>query len=113
MDGLVMLLASDLRQTLPTITKEAPANELNLCLKSSYLWDSVFKIDLTTNMKIQLYNDMSALEFTAELLNMEMADSSGKVCLHNFCSSVQNPDFLNENAFPNSKKTFFVWRMAL
>nr|KAI8748380.1 ATP-dependent DNA helicase PIF1 [Biomphalaria glabrata] len=38
MGGVVVMLAGDFRQTLPVIPKSTPADELNACLKASYLW---------------------------------------------------------------------------
>jgi ATP-dependent DNA helicase PIF1 len=35
--GAMILLAGDFRQTLPVIPKSTAADELNACLKSSYL----------------------------------------------------------------------------
>ncbi|XP_053967967.1 ATP-dependent DNA helicase PIF1-like [Anastrepha ludens] len=39
MGGALLLLAGDFRQILPVIPKGTAADEVNACLKSSYLWD--------------------------------------------------------------------------
>ncbi|XP_073826793.1 uncharacterized protein [Musca autumnalis] len=39
--GALVLLAGDFRQTLPVIPGSTPADELNACLKSSFLWNHV------------------------------------------------------------------------
>ena len=38
MGGTVVVLAGDFRQTLPVIPRSTPSDELNACLKASYLW---------------------------------------------------------------------------
>ena len=43
MGGTVILLAGDFRQILPVIPNGTPADELNACLKASYLWNHVSK----------------------------------------------------------------------
>lgn len=37
MGGVLIMLASNFRQTLPVIPRSTPANELNACLKNSAL----------------------------------------------------------------------------
>ncbi|XP_073821521.1 uncharacterized protein [Musca autumnalis] len=63
--GALILLSGDFRQTLPVIPKSSAADELNACLKSSFLWRHVQKLQLTTNMRVALQNDPSAAETTA------------------------------------------------
>ncbi|UYV82497.1 hypothetical protein LAZ67_21002535 [Cordylochernes scorpioides] len=69
MGGLVVLLAGDFRQT-PVVTRGTPADELNACLKSSYLWSHIVKMHLTVNMRVQLHNDTTAAQFADELLKI-------------------------------------------
>ncbi|GBM12146.1 hypothetical protein AVEN_39482-1 [Araneus ventricosus] len=52
--GMVVLTASDFRQILPVITKGAPVDKINACLKASPLWEHVKKFNFTTNMRVQL-----------------------------------------------------------
>lgn len=47
-----------------------PADEINACLKSSYLWKYVKKIKLTTNMRVHLLNDSTAQQFSQQLLKI-------------------------------------------
>ncbi|UYV82514.1 hypothetical protein LAZ67_21002633, partial [Cordylochernes scorpioides] len=70
MGGLVVLLAGDFRQTLPVVTRGTPADELNACLKSSYLWSHIVKMHLTVNMGVQLHNCTTAAQFADELLKI-------------------------------------------
>ncbi|XP_068220018.1 uncharacterized protein [Palaemon carinicauda] len=53
MVAVTVLLAGDFQQTLPVIPRSTIADELNACLKASFLW-SVKALTLTTNMRIQL-----------------------------------------------------------
>lgn len=65
--GALILLAGDFRQTLPVIPKSTPANEINACLKSSYLWRFIRTLKLITNVRVQLQNDPSAAKFSEQL----------------------------------------------
>ncbi|XP_050340296.1 uncharacterized protein LOC126766582 [Bactrocera neohumeralis] len=62
--------SSDFRQTLPVIPRSAAADEINACLKSSPLWRYVWKLQLTTNMRVALLNDPSAELFSTQLLTI-------------------------------------------
>ncbi|CAK1583772.1 unnamed protein product [Parnassius mnemosyne] len=70
MGGMVVLLAGDFRQTLPVIQKGTPADEIKACLKSSILWNKVTKFSLTTNMRVHLYNDINAGNYSDTLLKI-------------------------------------------
>lgn len=70
MGGALILLAGDFRQTLPVISRSTPADELNACLKASYLWNQVEKISLKTNMRVHLLQDASAQTFSKHLLDI-------------------------------------------
>lgn len=67
MGGTLTLLAVDVRQTLPVIPRSMPADELNAC---SYLWNTVEKTTLTTNMRVHLLQDSSAQTFLQQLLDI-------------------------------------------
>ncbi|GBO99544.1 ATP-dependent DNA helicase pif1 [Eumeta japonica] len=70
MGGMVVLLAGDFRQTLPVITKGTPADEINACLKASTLWVHVKTFSLSTNMRVQLHNDVQSGQYAAALLKI-------------------------------------------
>ncbi|KAA5612514.1 hypothetical protein F3H11_35275, partial [Pseudomonas aeruginosa] len=98
--GMVVLLAGDFRQTLPVITKGTPADEINACLKASTLWVHVKTFSLSTNMRVQLHNDVQSGQYAAALLKIgedRMAkDGNGMITLdREFCNVVHNPDDLN------------------
>ncbi len=63
-------MAGDFRQTLPVIPKGSKANELKACLKASPLWQNVTKLNLTVNMRAQLFGDQSASLFSRQLLSI-------------------------------------------
>ncbi|GBM96060.1 hypothetical protein AVEN_111452-1 [Araneus ventricosus] len=50
MVGVTMVLAGDFRQTLPVIPRGTRVDEMQACLKSSYLWNGIQRLGLTTNM---------------------------------------------------------------
>jgi len=55
--GIPLLLSGDFRQTLPVIPKRSPADELRVCLKSSYLWKYMKVFHLHTNMCVSLLGE--------------------------------------------------------
>lgn len=105
--GALLLLSGDFRQTLPVIPRSTYADEINACLKSSSLWRSVVKLQLHTNMRVQLQNDPSAARFSEQLLDI----GNGKMPINaitqtikfpeDFCNIVSSRDELIENVFPN------------
>ncbi|GFY21599.1 ATP-dependent DNA helicase [Trichonephila clavipes] len=68
--GVLLLLSGDFRQTLPVIPRATYADEINTCLKESYLWRSVSKLCLTINMRVQLQNDPLGSRFSEQLLDI-------------------------------------------
>lgn len=104
--GALILLAGDFRQTLPVIPKSTPADEINACLKSSYLWRHVETMKLTTNVRVQLQNDPSADTFSKQLLKIGNGampvDENGLITFPNdFCRFAQTNEELIESVFPN------------
>ncbi|XP_037914086.1 uncharacterized protein LOC119653502 [Hermetia illucens] len=94
--GAILLLSGDFRQTLPVIPRSTFADEVNACLKQSFLWRSVETLRLTINMRVQLQNDPSEQIFSEQLLDT----GNGKIELQpntqciklpdNFCTVVQD-----------------------
>ncbi|GFU96284.1 ATP-dependent DNA helicase [Trichonephila clavipes] len=76
MGGATVVLAGDFRQTLPIVTHDTPADQINACLKNSYLWHHVEKFNLTTNMRSHIQGDLSAGQFANKLLQIEDCDES-------------------------------------
>lgn len=52
--GALLLLSGDFRQTLPVIPRATYADEINACIKQSYLWRNVTTLRLNKN--IYVYN---------------------------------------------------------
>ena len=70
MGNLVVLLSGDFRQTLPEISKGKSVDEINSCLKSSYLWKSIKILSLKTNMRVRLEKNRGAEAFSRLLLKI-------------------------------------------
>ncbi|XP_049308846.1 uncharacterized protein LOC125777685 [Bactrocera dorsalis] len=98
--GKTFLLNLLLAKTLPVITEGTPADKINACLKASTLWVHVKTFSLSTNMRVQLHNDVQSGQYAADLLKIgedRMAkDGNGMIILdREFCNVVHNPDDLN------------------
>ncbi|XP_071035290.1 uncharacterized protein [Parasteatoda tepidariorum] len=76
----LLLLSGDFRQTLPVIPCAIYADEINTCLKESYLWRSVN----IGNGKIQLYEDTQYIRLP-----------------QNFCNTVPSKEELIKSIFPD------------
>lgn len=70
MGGVTVLLAGDFRQTLPVVPRGTRADEVEACLKSSYLWNHTHKLFLRKNMRVHLRGDDTAAEFSKILLTI-------------------------------------------
>lgn len=93
MGGTLILLAGDFRQILPVLARSTPCDEINACLKSSYLWKHVTQLSLTMNMRIQLENDESLKIFAGQLLMI----GAGKID----CTE-QHGSYFKEIFFPDN-----------
>lgn len=110
--GALLLLSGDFRQTLPVIPRATYADEINACIKQSYLWRNVSTLRLNTNIRVQLQNDPLALSFSEQLLNI----GNGTIPLHgdtqciklpdNFCNMVNTKDALIESIFPDLQANY-------
>eukprot|EP00106_Octopus_bimaculoides_P009157 XP_014776599.1 PREDICTED: uncharacterized protein LOC106873663 [Octopus bimaculoides] len=70
MRGITRLLSGDFRQTLPAITRGTPADEINACLKNSYIWRHVQRLSLKTNMRVRITGELEAEIFVTLLLQL-------------------------------------------
>lgn len=110
--GSMILLAGDFRQTLPVVPRSTPADEINACLKSSNLWKHVKTLKLTTNMRIALTNDQSAVVFSKQLLDVgngriPMDASTGLITLPtDFCQFTTSKAELIRKVFPNIAQNY-------
>jgi ATP-dependent DNA helicase PIF1 len=110
--GAMILLAGDFRQTLPVIPRSTPADEINACLKSSNLWRNVKTLKLTTNMRVALQNDPSAVVFSKQLLDIgngkyPVEISTGCITLpSNFCHMITSKEELIKKVFPDIERNY-------
>lgn len=94
--GALILLAGDFRRTLPVIPGSTPADELNACLKSSYLWQHVHTLKLTTKQLLDLGNGKMTIEPTTNCVKFPS----------NFCRITQSKKELIYCVFPNLQRNF-------
>ena len=52
MGGIPILFSGDFRQILPVIPNGTKADELNACIKYSYLWSNLKQLSLSINMRL-------------------------------------------------------------
>lgn len=110
--GTLLLLSGDFRQTLPVIPCSTYADEINACLKSSSLWRNVHTLKLTTNMRIQLQNDISATRFSEQLLDIgngkipHIPNSQLIALPTDFCTIKATKNELIESIFPNIRQRY-------
>lgn len=108
----LLLLTGDFRQTLPVIPRSTPADEINACIKTSYLWKHVKIIKLTTNMRVYLKRDSTAHQFSQQLLQI----GDGKYPIDentkelsfpsNFCQLEESLQNVIQRVFPNITHNF-------
>ncbi|GFY20439.1 ATP-dependent DNA helicase [Trichonephila clavipes] len=109
MGGVVVLLAGDFRQTLPVIKRGTATDEINACLKASYLRTKVEKLYLITNMQVQLFSYVESGACAQKLLEIGEGyldtDQEGMVLFtHQFCHVVESEDELIDQVFPNMQQ---------
>ncbi|KIH54988.1 hypothetical protein ANCDUO_14862 [Ancylostoma duodenale] len=112
MGGAVVVLAGDFRQILPVIPRSTPADELNACLKASYLWRHVQTMTLTTNMRVHLQGDLSSQTFAQRRLRLGDGkfpvdpDTDTTSFPLDFCDAANSIEELINNVFPDIGNNF-------
>ena len=100
--GAMILLPRDFRQTLPIIPRSTLADELNACLKLSYLRQHVKTLQLTTKMRVLLQQNQTAIVFSKQLLDI----GNGKVAIDNSTGFITLPfDFCHFSLFSVFSRT--------
>ncbi|XP_076056347.1 uncharacterized protein LOC143034296 [Oratosquilla oratoria] len=69
MGGIVFVCAGDFRQILPVVRGGGKSEELNCCLKSSYSWEELNKLELTENVSLSK-TDIRNKKFPEDLLDL-------------------------------------------
>ncbi|GBP76087.1 hypothetical protein EVAR_46955_1 [Eumeta japonica] len=88
------------------------ADEINACIKQSYLWRNVSTLRLNINIRVQLQNDPLALSFSEKLLNIGNetiplhGDTQCIKLLDNLCNMVNTKNALIESIFPNLQANY-------
>ena len=110
--GKVILLGGDFRQTLPVVRRARPAQIVEVCLKSSYIWPSVRVFHLRTNMRAGL-NEQVFVNWLLDLGNGRIplkVNDPFKDCIQipEECVTQSKDDIIDEifgdddaNAFPS------------
>jgi len=65
--GIVFIMGGDFRQILPVVNRGTRGQIVDACIKSSSLWDDVYVMKLTINMRVQ---DESQQQFVDYLLQI-------------------------------------------
>ncbi|XP_076030510.1 uncharacterized protein LOC143018816 [Oratosquilla oratoria] len=74
MGGKVFVCAGDFRQILPVIRNGGKTEELAYCIKSSYMWDGLTKLELTENVRLKK-DDVKNNKFAKQLLSLGTRDA--------------------------------------
>lgn len=101
MGGITTILCGDFRQTLPVIPRGTRVEEIEACLKSSYIWPYVKVFSLKTNMRIVKSN---ANQNNCSDFLLPIGDGTNEnVNLFTYLSEhniVQNLNSLIQNIYP-------------
>ncbi|XP_043474367.1 ATP-dependent DNA helicase pif1-like [Leptopilina heterotoma] len=104
MGGLTILFSGDFRQTLPVITRGTRADEINACIKKSFIWTKISRVSLSTNMRVQLQGEQEAQQFSDLLLKIgqgDVEDNNGFIDVpSSLCTTVTSQEELINNVFP-------------
>ncbi|GBL72583.1 hypothetical protein AVEN_127850-1 [Araneus ventricosus] len=111
MEGTIMVLAGDFRQTLAVTPRGTRADEIQACLKSSYLWNDIQILGLTTNMRVHLKGDPSPQQFADNLLQLRndaiSSDNQDRcIAMQRTERIVKTQQELKEEMFPNVSQHF-------
>lgn len=108
MGGVIVLLTSDFRQTLPVVPRETRADEVKACIKSSILWPSVKFLTLAINMRVNLQPNSKANEFPKILIDIgdgKILEEDGRIKVSYInCETVPDLITLTDKRYPNIDK---------
>ncbi|XP_066451124.1 uncharacterized protein [Eleutherodactylus coqui] len=103
MGGVTVLFSGDFRQTLPVMPRGTRADEVNACLKSSFLWPKVEKLSLSTNMRVHLRGDINA-DLLLKIGNGDLNNIHSILKIPpNLCTTIDSVDSLIAEIYPDIK----------
>ncbi|GBM05609.1 hypothetical protein AVEN_202243-1 [Araneus ventricosus] len=111
LEGSLLLLAGDFRQTLLVIQNSTPADELNACLKTSPLWKFVKRFTLESNMRVRLFRNETT-QNVAHILQQICegtfpTDSNGEISFTaEFCTQVKTVQELINKIYPSISENY-------
>ncbi|XP_067949857.1 ATP-dependent DNA helicase pif1-like [Watersipora subatra] len=108
---VTLLLSRDFCQTLLVLQRGTPANEINACIKTSFLWPFVGQLHLTQNVRSTILGDQTSAHFTAGLMRigegqLPVSAENGLVSLDGYGTSVDSTEELQEKFYPNLRQRF-------
>jgi len=105
MGGLTVVLAGDFRQTLPVIPQGTHADQIQACLKLSYLWTQIKLLSLRINMRVHLSGNPDHSMFSELLMcigNGTFQNINGKIIIPpNLCHLVNDIETLCDRVYPD------------
>lgn len=104
MGGALILLSGDFRQTLPVINRGTMVDEIDACLKQSFIWNYVHILKLIMNMRA--FQNESYNEFAKTLLEIgeKKIDYSKENEISfpsHFCHLTKNVNEIIDNVYPD------------
>ena len=111
MGGITFVMAGDFRQTLPVIPRGTRADEVKASVKSSYLWNSIKKLNLSTNMRVHLHGDQHAGLFAKRLLDIgngtvKPNPTDGQIDMRGIAIVVNTAEELANKVFPQLSSNY-------
>lgn len=64
------MFSGDFRQILTVVPRGTKSDQINACIKSSFLWDYVRTLGLTANMRLRLGDNTHIAQFSRALLDI-------------------------------------------
>jgi PIF1 helicase. len=96
---LTVLFSGDFRQILPIINRGTRADEVNVSLKTLYLWPYITKCELKTNMRI-VSSRKDNRQFSIDLIQIDNGVNDF-ITLNNLHALVKNVEELIEKVYPD------------
>lgn len=96
---------------MPIVPRGTPADELDACLKASFIWQHVKVLTLRTNIRVHLHGDQTAGDLSNLLLRIGNGEipsaADGQIVIPSACGQiVQSLDNLKESVYPNITENF-------